>query len=294
MEKDSNDNIAEKNFTSISPSAKSLLLMKGHTNIPFATTVARLAMRPESFEPDVQKKDFEFWLRVVHFEYRYKSINRLLEGLPIQNILELSSGFSFRGLDAVTNETVHYIDTDLPEIIEEKKALLSELQPGLSSLKGKIELLPLNALDERAFTQIVSRFSPGAVVIVNEGLLVYLNETEKRKLCSIIHSVLKERGGYWITADIYTRQSTPNPSFKMQDKLQTFLDKHKVEENKFENMESAKAFFEDEGFIIDKEAEPDYSTLDSLNSLIASASPEQLGGLGKTPKIHATWRLKAV
>lgn len=289
-----NKNISEKNFTTISPSAKSLLLMKGHTNIPFAAAVARLAIRPESFEPDVQKKDFAFWLRVVHFEYRYKSIDRLLDGLSIQNILELSSGFSFRGLDAVSNKTVHYIDTDLPEIIEEKKALLSELQPGLSSLKGKIELLPLNALDEGVFNQIVSGFSPGPVAIVNEGLLMYLNETEKRKLCSIIHSILKERGGYWITADIYVRHRNPTSSLQMKDKLQTFLDKHNVEENKFENMEDAKAFFEEEGFVIDKEAEPDYSTLDSLNSLIASASPEQLGGLGKTPKIHATWRLKAV
>ena len=50
-----------------------------------------------------------------------------------------------------------------------------------------------------------------------------------------------------------------------------------------ETMESAKAFFESEGFVIDKEAEPDYSNLDSLNYLIASASPEQLGGLGKSP-----------
>ncbi len=286
--------MSQRNFTSISPSAKSLLLMKGHTTIPFASSAAALAIRPKPFKPDFEKKDFPFWLRVVHFEYRYKSIDSLFKGLKIQNILELSSGFSFRGLDAATKGSVHYIDTDLPEVIEEKRALLSELQPDLSSLKGKLELFPLNALDKNAFTDIVSRFSAGPLVIINEGLLVYLNEAEKRKLCSIIHSVLKERGGYWITADIYIRQPESNASLKMNDKLQTFLDRHKVEENKFESMESAKAFFESEGFIIDKEAESDYSKLDSLNYLIASASPEQLGGLGKSPRIHATWRLKAV
>ena len=54
----------ERNFTIISPSAKTLLLMKGHTRIPFASQVAELAMRPQPFEPDFQNKDFIFWVRL--------------------------------------------------------------------------------------------------------------------------------------------------------------------------------------------------------------------------------------
>ena len=284
----------ERNFTTISPSAKTLLLMKGHTHIPFASQVAALAMRPQTFEPDFQNKDFMFWSRVVHFEFRYKSINALLEGLAVQNILELSSGFSFRGLDMAINKDINYIDTDLPAIIEEKKILLGELQTNLSILKGKLELLPLNALDENEFTNITGHFEPGPTAIINEGLLVYLNEEEKRKLCRNIHSILKERGGYWITADIYIKQTGKAPAFKMTDKLQSFLDQHNGNENMFESMESAKAFFESEGFIIDKEAAADYSKLDTLSYFLASASPEILEGMGKSPKIQATWRLKAV
>lgn len=284
----------ERNFTTISPSAKTLLLMKGHTRIPFASQVAALAMHPQTFEPDFQNKDFMFWSRVVHFEFRYKSINALLEGLVVQNILELSSGFSFRGLDMVNNKEIHYIDTDLSAIIEEKKMLLGELQPNLSSLKGKLELLPLNALDEKEFTNITSHFEHGPVAIINEGLLVYLDEEEKRKLCRNIHSILKERGGYWITADIYIKQTGNAPAFKMTDKLQSFLDQHNVNENMFESMESAEAFFKSEGFIIDKEAELDNSKLDTLSYFLASVSPEVLEGMSKSPKIQATWRLKAM
>jgi len=283
----------EQNFTTISPSAKTLLLMKGYTSIPFASQVVALVMYPQPFEPDFQNKDFMFWVRVVHFEFRYKSINALLEGLDVQNILELSSGFSFRGLDMATNKAVHYIDTDLDAIIEEKKILLGELQTNLSTLKGKLELFPLNAVNENEFTNITSHFEPGPVAIINEGLLMYLNEEEKRKLCRNIHSILKERGGYWITADIYIKQ-TGTSLFKVTDKLQSFLDQHKVNDNMFESMESAKAFFESEEFIIDKEADPDYSKLDTLSYFIASASPEILEKMGKSPKIQATWRLKAV
>jgi hypothetical protein len=43
-----------------------------------------------------------------------------------------------------------------------------------------LETLPLNALDEAQFAETVGRFPQGEIVIVNEGLLMYLN-TEKNK-----------------------------------------------------------------------------------------------------------------
>ncbi|MGN6163438.1 MAG: hypothetical protein ACTHOF_02765, partial [Flavisolibacter sp.] len=84
--------------------------------------------------------------------------------------------------------------------------MVAALQNGSFSSKGKLEILPLNALDEQAFVEVVNRFAQGQIAIVNEGLLVYLNREEKLKLCSNIHKVLEQRGGYWITADIYIKQ----------------------------------------------------------------------------------------
>ncbi len=268
--------------------------MKGYTSLPFARQLATMAALPDRYEPDFGKKNFSFWARVTHFEYRYKSINELLAGLPVQNILELSSGFSLRGLDTALNESVHYIDSDLPAVIEEKKELLAALQPDLPSLKGQLELLPLNALDQEAFIAITRRFAPGPLAIVNEGLLVYLDTEEKRKLYSNIHSVLKEHGGYWITADIYIKQAVASPALKLTDQLESFLEQHKVEEKKFESMEKAAAFFESEGFVIEKEATADYTKLDTLKYLLASSSPEHLQSMAAMGRIHATWRLKAV
>ncbi|WP_315822535.1 hypothetical protein [Paraflavitalea speifideaquila] len=39
--------------------------------------------------------------------------------------------------------------------------------------------MPLNALDEEQFNQVVALLPPGPVTIVNEGLLMYLNWDEK-------------------------------------------------------------------------------------------------------------------
>ena len=179
--------------------------MKGLTNIPFARQAAELILAPEQYKPDLDNRDVGFWARVLHFEMRYWSIDQLLEGLPAKNILELSSGFSFRGLEQSRRNGIHYIDTDLADVINTKKEFITSLQNESGKLEGKLELFPMNALDENQFQEIVKHFPNGEIVVVNEGLLMYLDTKEKEKLCSIIHKILKERGGYWITADIYIK-----------------------------------------------------------------------------------------
>jgi len=292
MENSELSHVTGRSFSTISPSAKALLLLKGHTSIPYAKEAAELISLPDKYEPDFSKREFGFWARVVHFEMRYNSINELLADLNITNILELSSGFSFRCLQTVTEKQVYYIDTDLPGLINTKKEFVTALQTKTGSPKGKLEILPLNALNEVQFEEIVSHFPAGEIVIVNEGLLMYLDLEEKKKLCSIIKRILEKRGGYWITADIYTRIQENMTSLQINDKLQRFFEEHKIEENKFQSFEEAETFFKEQGFVVDKEAEPDYARLSSINYLLESTSKEQLENLGKAGKGQASWRLK--
>lgn len=283
--------LANRDYSSISPSAQALLLLKGFTDIPFARKAAELITRPENYEPDFNISDFAFWARLLHFESRYKSIDQLLSPLQVKNILELSSGFSFRGLDKVLGEDAHYIDTDLPDVISTKLPLLASLQRDMIP-KGKLETLPLNALDEAAFEATAAHFKKGEIVIVNEGLLVYLSTDEKKKLCHNIRSLLEKTGGYWITADIYIKSERRFSNFLPDDKLQQFLKEHRIEENKFDSFEQAEAFFKSEGFLIDKEAEAEHQKSGSLKYLITNASKEQLEGLSRNGRIRASWRLK--
>jgi O-methyltransferase involved in polyketide biosynthesis len=279
-------------FTTISPSAKSLLLMKGHTNIPFALETAGLIELPARFKPDYQTKDVTFWARTLHFESRYWSIDQLLSDLPVRNILELSSGFSFRGLEMINKTDVHYIDTDLPDVIRLKNDFLSALLNGCSNTIGKLELMPLNALDEMNFKRVTGGFSEGEVVILNEGLLMYLNTSEKERLCSIIREILHERGGYWITADIYVKKKNEKIDLEFDGRTKEFFRQHNIEENKFLSFEEAGAFFSDNGFVIDKEATIDHSKCMSLRYLMKNASPHQMQKMKNTGRISTTWRLK--
>jgi O-methyltransferase involved in polyketide biosynthesis len=283
---------ANRDYSSISPSAKSLLLMKGYTNIPYARQMAALIQGPEPFDLNFDDKDFGFWLRVMHFESRYWSIDQLLKQTDNKNIIELSSGYSLRGLEMCTREAIHYIDTDLPEVIATKQQMISNLLPG-DSLKGKLELVPLNAMDTAAFNSVVNRFANGPVTIVNEGLLMYLDQNEKKQLCQTIHHLLKERGGCWITADVYVKRS-----LEMQQTMphtrgeSAFFEEHNIEDNKFDSYQVAETFFKEQGFEIVKEATPNFKELSVLPHLLNTMPLEIRNSKTPPPKIQATWMLK--
>jgi O-methyltransferase involved in polyketide biosynthesis len=281
-----------RDYSSISPSAKSLLLMKSYTNIPYAKEAATLMQGPEVFDLNFDNKDFYFWIRVMHFESRYWSIDQLLQEINPENILELSSGYSLRGLDRCTKEAVHYVDTDLPEVIAVKQKMIQQLRPG-KALKGKLELLPLNALNAAAFNKIADLFTNGPVTIVNEGLLMYLSMNEKKQLCKTIHSLLTKRGGYWITADIYAKlPSDIRDAIPKSSSEAAFHEQHRIEDNKFESYKAAETFFNEQGFEIVKEASIDFKTLSVIPHLLQVLPPEARNSKNAPPKIQVTWLLK--
>jgi O-methyltransferase involved in polyketide biosynthesis len=292
MNTENSDSLESRNFTTISPSAKSLLFLKGYTNIPFAQKTAELVSYPKQYTPDYEKKDLTFWARLLHFENRYWSIDQLLEGTGCKNILELSSGYSFRGLATAKSDEVYYIDTDLPELIKTKLPRLEKLAKDDTGLLGTLELLPLNALDEESFLSIVDRFPDGPVAIINEGLLMYLDVEEKTRLCNIIHRVLKQRGGYWITADIYIKQLLEKLNLTIDQGTKEFFAQHDIEKNKFESFEEAEAFFNHVNFAVDAKASVGPEKLSALEYFLKNLPAEQMANFQRSGKIQETWRLR--
>jgi hypothetical protein len=290
-----------QHYASISPSAYALLMMKGHTNIPFAREAAALLENASKGQDNMFTSDFgqgsaNYWITVMHFESRYWSIDQLLEDQPYTNILELSSGFSFRGLALSRRQPVFYIDTDLEGVIAGKQRFvdaLTEGSPAPGGEPGHYELQPLNVLDPAAFKKIVARFPPGPIAIVNEGLLVYLDNTEKELLCQNIRDCLLTRGGCWITADIYLQRRDTDPIISQSESSRQWHEQHKIEEKKFNNIQEAASFFHRMGFTVDKEARPNYDRLSSLARLREAGGTSAIDYLRQPGRArqHATWRL---
>ena len=282
-----------RDFSSVSPSARWMMLWKGYTGIPYAREVAELLEYPNPYNPDFSKRDYTFWASTLGLESRYLSIDQLLNELDIPNILELSAGFSFRSLDYVRHKGVHYIDTDLPEVIATKKEFLLRLQKDTIT-NGKLELLPLDALDEASFLEIVRNFPAGKVVVANEGLLGYLKPLEKEKLCTTIHTVLKVRGGYWITGDIFLNHKNRRLGLQYNDEISKFNEQQQTDLNNFESFTDAQKFFNRMGFVVDKEAKIKYSEMSAFPYLKKSMTLRDFVRIKFSGRIQATWRLRAV
>ena len=150
-------------------------------------------------------------------------------------------------------------------------------------------------MDETAFNKVVERFDKNAITIVNEGLLMYLNMDEKKHLCRTINGILKKRGGYWITADVYVKRPlVTQVTFQQSESETTFFQQHNIEENKFDSYAAAEAFFRQQGLGLVKAAVPDIQQLSSLPHLIETA-PVQLSNTGEQlPKLQETWMLQAI
>jgi O-methyltransferase involved in polyketide biosynthesis len=246
----------QRDFTTISPSARSLLLMKAQTAIPFARAAANLVFGVDGLEREVAAMNREpiSGLRSQHFESRYRSLDALLAGAGLTRVMELGAGFSFRGLDlAARDPNVHYLDTDLPEMAALKAGLIRRIQA--SPPLGRLDVLALDALDPVAFAGAAARLAPGPAAIVNEGLLVYLDASEKSRLAANVRDALRAHGGAWLTADVYVR-GPAEIRVPLSAKAQAFLDRHRVEENKFADWGAAERFFVGEGFVIARKLSP--------------------------------------
>jgi O-methyltransferase involved in polyketide biosynthesis len=236
-----------RDYSSISPSALSLLLMKAGSSIPFCKEAAAL-LWGDSVPSELADATLVAGARsrLRHFESRYRSLDILLHESRCTRVLEIGAGLSFRGLDLARRSDTFYVDSDLPEIVALKTDLIAKLHPG--PLTGTLRLRALDALDAAAFRAIVDDMPAGPLAIANEGLLAYLGDDEKARLAANVRNALRARGGRWLTADIYVRHpkgAAPTVGYGQSRK---FLEQHRIEENKFANWSAAERFFASHGF----------------------------------------------
>ena len=240
---------AARDFSTISPSAHGLLVMRAQTDLPFARNAAEWLLGRDGVAAEMARlaaiRGAE--LRRRHFEERYRSIDTLLADVGSPRVLEIAAGLSFRGLALAQQGPITYVDTDLPAMVETKTRLVAALDAG--PLIGELRIRALDALDSDGFRAAVAELPPGDIAIVNEGLLMYLDPDEKRRLAASIRAALLARGGVWITADVYLRGAR-DPRVGQDNRLRDFLAAHQVEERKFESRSAAEAFFTDAGFAI--------------------------------------------
>jgi len=202
------------------------------------------------------------------WESRFKIVNRLLKEQHVDQVLEIASGYSPRGINMAKDPSVEYVEIDLPNIIEEKRRIVEKLVgQSEAPTEPNLHLAEGNALESQDLFTAARFFKAKPVAVVNEGLLPYLNHNEKAILGKNIHRLLERFGGAWITPDIATQ--TQAALFKERIIGRAARIEHltgiDIMKNRFENEEAARWFFESLGFSVEQ-----HSFMEIAGELVSS------------------------
>lgn len=107
----------------ISVTAKVSAYYRKFSDIAFAAEVATLIGADEAFADIVREHALEpdkLTFYAPMFEARYKSITQLIGECGATQVLELASGYSLPGLDLTRTGSLHYVETDLPDVVATK------------------------------------------------------------------------------------------------------------------------------------------------------------------------------
>jgi O-methyltransferase involved in polyketide biosynthesis len=248
----------ERNFHSISPTAKLIAFMRAMSDIPYSREIADMCDAEATAKTYSSGNREAILKRAPLAELRFKSLSGILPHVGIDQVLELASGLSPRGLIMTENPEITFVETDLSEMLTEKQEIVSELLG--TNQRPNYLFAPANALQPAELRSAAAHFKAAPVAVIHEGLMPYLNNDEKRQLAESIAGVLDHFSGTWITPDILIKEHHEKrmASSPAQKHIATTTGRN-MNENLFEDFQDAQKFFEDVGFRIERHRQIDFT-----------------------------------
>lgn len=239
----------------ISMTAKLAAYYRQFTDIPFAAEAAGRVGAADAFEQLVRdhalnREQLDFYAPM--FEARYKSITELIRKSGATQVLELASGYSLRGLDLTRHAAIRYVETDLAAVVDTKRALLDDLCARHGIAKSPQHFLAVaDALDLdelRAAAAVLDPAQP--VIVLCEGLILYLTKAETERLASNVHALLDDFGGTWMTPDFVLKAESPElpPERARLREAITGITQRELDASSFDDAADLAAFLRRVGF----------------------------------------------
>lgn len=274
----------------ISVTAKVAAYYRQFSDIAFAREVAKRIGADEVFEQIVREHGLErdkLTFYAPMFEARYKSISQLIGKSGCSQVLELASGYSLRGLDLTAQSgqsgTVRYVETDLPDVVATKLALLDEVRRQHGIPPSPLHVVTAaDALDLEQVRTAVAGLDHGLpLMVLCEGLIGYLTRQETERLASNVRALLgASGGGWWICPDFSFRTevgSLPPERVRLREAI-TGVTQRQLDASAFENDGDLTAFLAGAGFDVRVRSQIDETpALSSISALgLSPALAERL------------------
>ena len=245
-------------YEKISSTAKLVAHVRTFTDIPFTKEIASASGAEKDFQTLAGKSADFMTQSAFNLEARYKTTDQIIARYHITQVLEIAAGLSPRGLAMTENPDVVYVATDLPEILEQEKAIAESILAKSNIHRSNLYYQVANALDRESLLQAAIPFQSGKpIAIITEGLLPYLTSAEKETLACNIHALLRQYDGIWITPDVHTKQLLKffsQADDTMQQRMQNVsgATERDIEKNTFEDENDVRRFFTNAGFTIEE------------------------------------------
>jgi methyltransferase (TIGR00027 family) len=125
----------------------------------------------------------------VYDEMLVQSITRE----KIDTVINLAAGFDTRPYRLTLPPELRWIEADLPEVLAYKSERLSDAQPVCRLERVELDVSDATALDN-SLAEICS--NARNVLVLTEGLLIYLHEEQVRQLASALQA--HQQIGWWL------------------------------------------------------------------------------------------------
>jgi len=140
-----------------------------------------------------QKLRQNAWAIAVRTYLFDKMINALLSRERVEMVLNLAAGLDSRPYRLDLPSWLQWIEVDLPEILDAKREMLSNEKP-----RCQLEIIVENLAHETQRRALFSSLNERAqkILVVSEGLLIYLNEENVTNLSSDLYA--QPNFQYWL------------------------------------------------------------------------------------------------
>jgi O-methyltransferase involved in polyketide biosynthesis len=241
----------------ISPTATLAAFLRAETDIPYCRPIADMCDAEEvsrTFDPGFIAN------HRAYMELRFKSLNAFIHRLGFRQVLEFAAGVAPRGLILSEDPSMLIVETDLPELLEEKRLIVKALIP--LSERTNYHLHSANVLQTEEVWNAAGLFEREPITVVHEGLFQFLTLSERKQFAGNIGRLLKVFGGAWITSDVVIRESFERfyPETKQASTLKrvTEVTGRSIAEDAFIDWEAATSFFKEEGFAVERFKQIDF------------------------------------
>jgi O-methyltransferase involved in polyketide biosynthesis len=258
----------KKGFTHEKISFTALLVaqMRVFSDIPFVMDIAEECGVEESFEILLAKiggANEHINESTLFMEARHKITDQIIKQRGINQVLELATGLSPRGLALTDNPEIIYVATDLPKILEQSKLVVDKIITKKNLNRPNLHFQVANALDKRDIFSTSKYFKSGEpIAVVCEGLLRYLSRGEQKQVAANILDFLKINGGIWVTPDTSTRDAkSSKDARKLDSHFSSQIDREVS--GAFADNDDLRKFFSDAGFSLEEYFWPE----DIINNL---------------------------